>query len=313
MSNLKNSSKDNANKLQIKREVDKGGGKKFQRLNGLDQCESETMHNKTSFSDFQIENNLSNRNMLTNNNELHEEQRDIKTENYDNHERKCTKNLYNKNCVQQRKSDISQQRKGDVSVMSSRTNISVSSSRVARLSPGMLRVSFLAALFCSIITAVAAKRHYFSSNRNGLWGDHQRNCPMAFHEIGGRCYFFGYFPLNWFRAAEFCHSFGKGVSLASIETAQENYHIKQWLMVNGDHNTGVWIGGSDNGHEGRWAWFPTGQLVDYSNWGPSQPSGDDQHCMYMVGGILGYQWADFHCEFNMNFLCEHGVNDAQPW
>ncbi|XP_042206194.1 LOW QUALITY PROTEIN: perlucin-like [Homarus americanus] len=138
-------------------------------------------------------------------------------------------------------------------------------------------------------------------------------CPMAFHEVGGSCYFYGYFPLNWFRAAEFCHSFGSGVSLATIETLQENYFIKKWLAVNGHHNTGVWVGGSDNGHSGKWAWFPTGQLVSYSNWGPSQPSGGDQHCMYLVGGLLGYQWADFHCEFDMHFLCEHGVNTVEPW
>jgi hypothetical protein len=30
------------------------------------------------------------------------------------------------------------------------------------------------------------------------------------------------------------------------------------LFVAGDHTTGVWVGGSDNGHIGRWAWFPTG-------------------------------------------------------
>ncbi|KAG0710690.1 hypothetical protein GWK47_022301 [Chionoecetes opilio] len=58
---------------------------------------------------------------------------------------------------------------------------------------------------------------------------------------------------------------------------------------------------------------PAGQLVSYSNWGPSQPSGGDQHCMYLVGGLLGYQWADFHCEFDMNFLCEHRVTDVQVW
>ncbi|KAK3885239.1 hypothetical protein Pcinc_010513 [Petrolisthes cinctipes] len=153
-------------------------------------------------------------------------------------------------------------------------------------------------------------RNYNNNNNNDIT---RLVCPMAFHELGERCYFYGYFPLNWFRAAEFCHSFGRGVSLATIETATENFYIKKWLAVNGDHNTGVWVGGSDNGHSGKWAWFPTGQLVDYSNWGPSQPSGGDQHCMYLVGGLLGYQWADFHCDFDMHFLCEYGVNDVQPW
>jgi hypothetical protein len=125
------------------------------------------------------------------------------------------------------------------------------------------------------------------------------------------------------------------------------------LVSAGDHSTGVWVGGSDNGHHGKWAWFPTGnhnknyslrrampyfkiiqghgylkvllnqsvnafslhsgQLIRRFNWGPSQPSGGDQHCMYIVGGYLGYQWADFHCDFRMTFLCEHGVNPGHAW
>lgn len=58
--------------------------------------------------------------------------------------------------------------------------------------------------------------------------------------------------------------------------------------------------------------FP-GQLIRQFNWGPSQPSGDDQHCMYIVGGFMGYQWADFHCSFEMTFLCEYEVNPQMAW
>jgi len=112
---------------------------------------------------------------------------------------------------------------------------------------------------------------------------------------------------------EFCHSFGSSVSLACIESPQENDYLKNWLIEYGDHTTGVWVGGSDNGHVGRWAWFPTGQLIKNFNWGPSQPNGGDQHCMYIVGGYLGYQWADFHCGFEMTFLCEYDVNDIEAW
>ena len=31
-------------------------------------------------------------------------------------------------------------------------------------------------------------------------------------------------------------------------------------FILGDHTTGVWVGGSDNGHIGKWAWFPTGKM-----------------------------------------------------
>jgi hypothetical protein len=39
-------------------------------------------------------------------------------------------------------------------------------------------------------------------------------------------------------------------------------------LHNGDPHTGVWLGGSDNGHARRWAWLPTGQLVQWFDWGP---------------------------------------------
>ena len=35
--------------------------------------------------------------------------------------------------------------------------------------------------------------------------------------------------------------------------------------------------------------------------------------MYIVGGFLGYQWADFHCAFEMTFLCEYEVNSQVAW
>ena len=84
-------------------------------------------------------------------------------------------------------------------------------------------------------------------------------CPSAFQPVGSGCYFYGYFKLNWFRAMEFCHSLGKDASLVVIETEQENRDLKEWLTVHGDPNTGVWVGGSENGHRGLWSWFPTGE------------------------------------------------------
>ena len=73
---------------------------------------------------------------------------------------------------------------------------------------------------------------------------------------------------------------------------------KCWLFI-GDPRTGVWIGGSENGHARRWSWFPTGQLVQWFDWGPGKPNSIG-HCMYMVYmGKKGYQWANFHCGFEV--------------
>ncbi len=48
-----------------------------------------------------------------------------------------------------------------------------------------------------------------------------------------------------------------------VQTRQKVTWFLQLLIIKvfffpGDHTTGVWVGGSDNGHVGRWAWFPTG-------------------------------------------------------
>ena len=73
-------------------------------------------------------------------------------------------------------------------------------------------------------------------------------------------------------------------------------------MFLGDPSTGVWVGGSDNGHHGVWSWFSSGQLLQGGDWGVGQPRGGDHHCLYLVGGgvgQVGYQWADFHCDFQV--------------
>jgi hypothetical protein len=58
-------------------------------------------------------------------------------------------------------------------------------------------------------------------------------CPAAFQRIGSGCYFYGYFRLNWFRAMEFCHSFGAGASLATLDTRADNRRVKAWLLEHG--------------------------------------------------------------------------------
>ena len=75
----------------------------------------------------------------------------------------------------------------------------------------------------------------FLKNKSGPpFATESSRCPIAFHEIGGKCYFYGKFKLNWYRAMEFCHSFGQSVSLACIETQEENNQLKEWLENNGE-------------------------------------------------------------------------------
>ena len=138
-------------------------------------------------------------------------------------------------------------------------------------------------------------------------------CPLAFQQLTSGCYFYGRFKLNWYRAMEFCHSLGDGASLAALETRGEGRAVGAWLGRHGDPSTGVWLGGSALGHPGLWSWFPTGELVQWADWGPGQPTGRDQHCLYTVAAWQRYQWADFHCDYQMTFLCEFKVNTRNVW
>ena len=44
--------------------------------------------------------------------------------------------------------------------------------------------------------------------------------------------------------------------------------------------------------------------MSWTDWGPGQPTGGDQHCMYMVGGDKGFQWADFHCGYQVLYVLQ---------
>ena len=85
------------------------------------------------------------------------------------------------------------------------------------------------------ITNLSLSGHFCYTPEDGSNSilDNNAGCPIAFHRIGDKCYFYGYFKLNWFRAMEFCHSFGSTVSLACIETKQENEYLKNWLIEYG--------------------------------------------------------------------------------
>ena len=61
---------------------------------------------------------------------------------------------------------------------------------------------------------------------------------------------------------------GQGLISSKVKTRTDIIFCFAILFIfifSGDHTTGVWVGGSDNGHVGRWAWFPTGNVNIWLN------------------------------------------------
>jgi hypothetical protein len=72
-------------------------------------------------------------------------------------------------------------------------------------------------------------------NREYLHEARREGCLLkGFQKIGEKCYFYGSFPLNWFKALEFCNSLGLEISLAAIETRQEDDELKRWIAKQGE-------------------------------------------------------------------------------
>ncbi|XP_053381813.1 aggrecan core protein-like [Mercenaria mercenaria] len=149
------------------------------------------------------------------------------------------------------------------------------------------------------------------------------SCPSGWIMNHGSCYFFHTDDrYKWRNANSFCSA--HQAHLAIIETAEEDHFLKQQssqrIHEHGDSDSGVWVGGSDDDHEGHWEWVDgfshtNRPMQGYTNWYPGEPdSGDGEHgedCMCMIGE-KGFQWQDYHCGKHMFFICEKSTTFAAP-
>lgn len=74
-------------------------------------------------------------------------------------------------------------------------------------------------------------------------------------------------------------------------------------MFSGLKNEHFWLSATDLGHEGRFAWYSTGELVEYSNFRASQPDNwnKKEHCIeFSYFGL----WNDVSCDLLNYYVCE---------
>jgi len=124
-------------------------------------------------------------------------------------------------------------------------------------------------------------------------------------------------PMTWINAKTYCEAIGGHLATPSSEQANK----KVMSIAGGDL---IWLGGTDEGHEGRWTWV-TGEPWDYQGWEMSvvEPNGGTNGNHLMMGDYNKYlrvigdigrwfgpdwinlgQWNDADGNTQLNFVCE---------
>lgn len=66
----------------------------------------------------------------------------------------------------------------------------------------------------------------------------------------------------------------------------------------------IWIAGNDLATEGRYNWFTSGEIFQYTNWGPNEPNNNGNESCVEINGFRGKKWNDRICTHLNFYLCE---------
>ena len=117
---------------------------------------------------------------------------------------------------------------------------------------------------------------------------------------------------SWDEAKEECERLGG--HLITITSEEEQRYIETYIreLVGETEPRKIWIGCTDEGHEGDWRWC-TGEPFEYNNWGTRQPDdlNGQNHAIIQNYVIIRYNieqfgWDDIdqNDENNIWYICE---------
>ncbi|XP_045178363.2 low affinity immunoglobulin epsilon Fc receptor-like [Mercenaria mercenaria] len=125
-------------------------------------------------------------------------------------------------------------------------------------------------------------------------------CPKNWFREGDTCYLYQKNEqLSWYGARIRCDDLGG--KLAEPDTEEK----MMYMLLTLDENN-VWIGATDDGHEGSWVWASSQKSVGSTSlWQPGQPNNlsGNQHCMEVGLSLLN----DESCLEDNYYICEKAV------
>lgn len=73
-----------------------------------------------------------------------------------------------------------------------------------------------------------------------------------------------------------------------------------------DHTVSYWIGLTDVAKLNTWEWVHGRSLPNFTDWHPTQPADNDEHCALLLG-ITAFKWHDQKCDAIINFICQEDI------
>jgi len=150
--------------------------------------------------------------------------------------------------------------------------------------------------------------------------------PTSHTTIGGIRYELFVDQVTFGQAEEYANSRtyqGQKGRLPTISCPQLQEELKTWIEGNSLESefskSGIWLGATDEGHEGKWIWksndvvfFDLGPVDGvYNNWSEGEPNNanSNEHC---ASWVLSRGWNDVKClgKEPQMILVEYGPNES---
>ena len=131
-------------------------------------------------------------------------------------------------------------------------------------------------------------------------------CPPSwiqatFVDMG--CLFFGTDLYSWDLAGSFCQK-EKNATLVEIINAVQFDYLQMHVEMLADHEGAMawWIGGTDQGREGKWIWISSLTPVENFVWYPNFANAETANCMYLDSINVGAN--DAPCTRTYKPICQ---------
>lgn len=116
--------------------------------------------------------------------------------------------------------------------------------------------------------------------------------------------------LDWMTAHLFCRYFN--MELATIP--DKNFERKFLELIDNSktNHDQIFIGGTDEGSEGKWYWSKNGEQIKYDiEWNEGEPNNihnthpTAENCLALMNWTGNYKFIDLFCNTEVAFVCEY--------